>query len=111
MGRINSKRLAFLAELDNPTKKQCKGDIRKYIDRFLLREYSNIIKQICWNFNVVKKGGLSAYDLLNDRILDLYSDQTLSFNNQNECDKYMEVELNPKRFILTVNYNITHTDF
>lgn len=100
MGRISSKRLAFLAELDNPVKKTCAKNVRKYIDSYLSREYNRIIERICWNFNIVKSGGFSAYDLLNDAILQLYSSHSLQFNNQKECDEYLEKELKHTRFVV-----------
>lgn len=100
MGRISSKRLAFLAKLDNPVPKTCSKKVRKYIDSYLSREYNHIIDCICCNFNIVKSGGYSAYDLFSDAILHLYSLDSLQFKNQSECDVYLEKELRYSRFII-----------
>lgn len=102
MGRISSKKLAFLDELDNPVQKPCSKKMRRYIDSYLSREYSHIIDCICWNFNIVKSGGYSAYDLLGDAILQLYSSSSLQFQNQGECDAYLEKELKHTRFIVKI---------
>lgn len=103
MGYISRKKLDFLEELDNPPKKQCKGDSRKYIDNYLEREYKRIINAICWNFNIVRNGGQCAFDYLNNCIINIYNDTSLSFKNQSECDVYMEKELHFQRFIIKVN--------
>lgn len=101
MGHVSSKRLAFLASLDNPVQTVCSKSTRRHIDSFISREYANIISAISYNLSVTS-GGVSAFDRLNDAILNIYSDKKLSFSNQSECDLYMEKELNYRRFIISV---------
>lgn len=102
MGRISSKRLAFLAELDNPVQKMRNKGTIKYINNWISRNYSDFVDAICWNFNVVRKGGMCSFDYLNDCIINIYNDHSLQFKNQSECDIYMEKELNYRRFIISV---------
>lgn len=95
-----SKRIAFLKRLENKPTPMCKKSAKKHIDSYLTREYNRIIDNICWNFHTLKDGGLSAFDLLNDAIIRVYFDKTLSFSNQWECDIYMQKELNSNKFII-----------
>lgn len=102
MGRISSKRLAFLAELDSPVKKIRNKGTAKYINCWIQRNYSDFVSAICWNFNVVRKGGECAFDYLNNCIINMYQDASLEFKNQSECDLYMAKQLNYRRFIISI---------
>ena len=103
MGRISSKRLTFLAELDNPILKMHNKGAAKYINSWISRNYSDLVNAICWNFNVVRKGGECAFDYLNNCILNMYNDASLKFKNQSECDLYIAKQLNHRRFIIKLN--------
>lgn len=104
MGRISSKRLAFIAELDMPIRTMCSKSARQCIDSFISREYTSMLNAISYNLSVTSNG-VSAFDRLNDAIIAIYSNTELSFSNQSECDLYMVKQLNYRRFIISIKTN------
>lgn len=102
MQQLVSDRLAFLKQLEEAKKPKLNKGTAKYINCWIQRNYSDFVDAICWNFNVVRKGGESAFDYLNNCILNMYNDASLSFSNQSECDLYMAKQLNYRRFIIPI---------
>lgn len=102
MQRLVTDRLAFLKALDEAKKPKPNKATAKYINSWLSRNYGDFVDNICWNFNIVRSGGMCAFDYLNDCIINIYNDHSLQFKNQSECDIYMEKELRFSRFIISV---------
>lgn len=94
--------MAFLKQLEETKKPKLNKDNKKYINCWIQRNYSDFVDAICWNFNVVRKGGECAFDYLNNCILNMYNDASLKFKNQSECDLYMAKQLNYRRFIISI---------
>lgn len=100
MQPLVSNRMAFLKQIEEAKKPKVNKNNKKYINSWISRNYSDLIDAICWNFNVVRKGGECAFDYLNNCILNMYNDASLQFKNQSECDVYIEKELNYQRFVI-----------
>ncbi len=107
MRPLVSDRMAFLKQLEDAKKPNKKPKLnknnKKYIDNWIQCNYSELVEAICWNFNIVRNGGQCAFDYLNNCIINIYNDTSLSFKNQSECNVYMEKELHFQRFIIKVN--------
>lgn len=99
MGRVSKNKLAFLNELESKPKNTLNKKVKRFIDSYIRREYDLIIKSYSWNFDITKNG-ISAFDKINEIILEMYSNPGLLFTSQTECDKYMNEKLLSSKIII-----------
>lgn len=89
MPMLIKDRLAFLKQLEGKKSEPKINELNKeYIDRFVIRNYADIILDIRWMFGTIVNA-LDAFDRLNNIILNIYHDNSVEFRNQMECDIYI----------------------
>lgn len=97
MPMLIKDRLAFLKQLEGVKSAKPKVNElnKRYIDRFLINNYADIIHDIRWMFGTISNA-LDAFDRLNNIILNMYHDNDVRFQNQIECDTYITSVLRRK---------------